>query len=395
MEFRYKGYDENGKRVAGRVEGESAADAVRTLRTQGVFVRSVAPAASLVRPLTKVSRAALWRELGALLEAGLPADSALALLRRRENGAEAAALARIEDGIAKGRGFAAAIDDANVGASAFESAALASAETGAAIPQTLRRLADGLEKDEETRAAVKAALAYPSFVLALGVAVAFAMAFFVVPEMTAKLAQSGVALPPSSLVVVSCCRFCAFVAAPFAVLLAVGFAAAKAHARSNQGFAIKFDRFIGRMPFAKYRRSVATARFSSVLGVLSGGGAPLADSVALAAAATDRPLVVDAAVKAEEKIRAGISPAEAIAEIPEIGGSLAPWIGVGEAGGCLPAMLEAAARRFSAAASRSLATRLSLLGPALLVAVGVFVLALSLALLLPVLDLSTAAESAF
>ncbi|MBQ7667072.1 MAG: type II secretion system F family protein, partial [Kiritimatiellae bacterium] len=85
----------------------------------------------------------------------------------------------------------------------------------------------------------------------------------------------------------------------------------------------------------------------------------------------------------------------AIAAMPEIGPALAPWVDVGEAGGCLPQMLEAAAKRQGALAARLLSTGLALLGPSLLVAVGAFVLALSLALLVPVLRLSTAAQPVF
>ena len=115
----------------------------------------------------------------------------------------------------------------------------------------------------------------------------------------------------------------------------------------------------------------------------------------MSAAATGRPCVEDAAREGAARIRAGKSPSAAIAAMPEVGEALAPWVEVGEAGGCLPRMLEAAARRQGALASRILGTRLALLGPVLLAAVGAFVLALSLALLVPVLQLSTAAEASF
>ena len=216
MEFRYKGYTSDGASAAGRIESPDAAAAARELRGRGVFVRAVSPVSASARPLGASARAALWRELAALLAAGLPADAALALLRRRADGAEAAAAARIEEGVRSGRGFAAAIKGADAGAGAFECAALASAEAGAALPAMLSRLADGLEAREEARAAVRAALAYPCFVLALGVAVALGMALFVVPTMSAKLAESGLEMPRSSLAIVGACRFAAFVLVPTA-----------------------------------------------------------------------------------------------------------------------------------------------------------------------------------
>ena len=391
MEFRYKGYTESGAAVSGRVEAPDAAAAARDLRARGVFVRSAVPVAASARPLGASARAALWRELGALLAAGLPADGALALLRRRADGAEAAAAARIEDGIRSGLGFAAAIEKAGVGAGAFESAAMASAEAGATLPAMLSRLADGLEAREEARAAVRAALAYPCFVLALGASVALGMALFVVPAMSAKLAESGIAMPRSSLAVVAACRFAAFVLVPAAASAAALAAAARLRARRDRAFAVALDRALSRAPFSRYRATVAAERFASVLGVMVSGGSPLADAVPLAAAGTGRPWIGEKALAAAAAIRAGQSPADALAALPEIGPELAQWVATGEAGGCLPAMLDAASRRLAARASRTLSTRLALLGPALLALVGAFVLALSLALLLPVLRISTAA----
>ena len=91
MEFRYKGYDESGRSVTGRIDAESEHALARKLREGGVFLRSAAKTGASRMALPAADRAALWRELGALLEAGLAADAALALLRRRSGGAEAAA----------------------------------------------------------------------------------------------------------------------------------------------------------------------------------------------------------------------------------------------------------------------------------------------------------------
>ena len=68
---------------------------------------------------------------------------------------------------------------------------------------------------------------------------------------------------------------------------------------------------------------------------------------------------------------------------------LAPGGRVGEAGGCLPQMLDAASSRLRARWERTLSTRLALLGPVLLAVVGLFVLALALGLVLPLLRVAS------
>ncbi|MBR1609560.1 MAG: type II secretion system F family protein, partial [Kiritimatiellae bacterium] len=108
--------------------------------------------------------------------------------------------------------------------------------------------------------------------------------------------------------------------------------------------------------------------------------------------AMGRPSLEKEALAAAERVRAGEALAQAVSAIPYVGPELARWAAVGEAGGCLPKMLGAAAARLKARWERVLAMRLAMLEPVLLAAIGAFVFALALALLLPVLDMAKAAS---
>ena len=252
----------------------------------------------------------------------------------------------------------------------------------------LARLADYLEAEEEARGKVRSALIYPCFVLTLGIIVAAVMLGVVVPKTSAMLQEAGMALPASSRWLVQGARLLVWGLLPTLSALLALFAGAKYHARRHPAEAPKLDRLLLRLPGMGPARLRAAQRFASVLGMLLESGMTVPDALPLAAASTGRPFLEEAVRQANLRVQGGESPARALADIPVLGPELTQWLRVGEAGGCLPAMLSVAAGRLGSRADRALSARLALLEPSLLAAVGLFTLALALALLLPVLNLT-------
>ena len=391
MLFAYQGYTAAGANARGTVEAPDEREALRLLQARGVFARSLA-APRPPRPLRGSARAALYRGLGALLAAGLPLDRALDMLGSEDAAPDAAAaLARVRADVREGAPLARALAAAGAGADGFERAALASAERTASLPAALERLASLLEAREAARGRVRGALVYPSFVLALGFAVAGVMLGFVVPRTTAALAESGLPMPAASRWLVAGAKTAAFALAPLALGALAALAAAKARARRSPAAARALDRFLLRLPLLRAGRLAAAERFASVLGALAAGGTPVPEAMPLAAAATGHPWIQARLAEAAVRVEAGEPLAAALGGVPLVGPELAPWARIGEAGGCLPAMLDAAAARLRGRWERWLSVRLALLEPALLAGVGLFVLALALALVLPVLQLARTA----
>lgn len=386
MLFAYQAYTRDGAAVRGALEAGDEREASRLLLAQGLYAKRIAPAPA-PRPLRASARAALYRELGALLGAGLTLDRALALLAEQLPDA-AAALERLREGVRAGRGLAQPLAELGAGATAYERAALASAERSASLPAMLTRLADYLEAEEEASGKVRSALIYPCFVLTLGIIVAAVMLGVVVPKTSAMLQEAGMALPASSRWLVQGARLLVWGLLPTLAALLALFAGAKYHVRRHPAEAPKLDRLLLRLPGMGPARLRAAQRFASVLGMLLESGMTVPDALPLAAASTGRPFLEEAVRQANLRVQGGESPARALSDIPVLGPELTQWLRVGEAGGCLPAMLSVAAGRLGARADRALSARLALLEPSLLAAVGLFTLALALALLLPVLNLT-------
>ena len=70
-----------------------------------------------------------------------------------------------------------------------------SGEAGGVLEKTLMRLAEFRNKEEETRAKITSALAYPVFIIIIGIATIFVLFIFVIPRMTALFGEMGQTMP--------------------------------------------------------------------------------------------------------------------------------------------------------------------------------------------------------
>lgn len=385
--FRYHGLDASGARRDGLVEAESEKDALRLLSGKGVFADRVeALSGGAAGGLSSTRRAVFYRGLATLLKAGLPLDRALGLLMGE--GADAAAnvaLAPIRDAVCEGKTFAAAVAESEPRLAGYERAMLEAAERTGALPEMLLRIADFQESRRAMAEKLRSAAEYPCFVLGLGVLVAFLMLGVMVPMAQKSLATAGVALPRMSLAIVSGARVFAWVVGVLLIALVLAGVALSMRCRKSVATRERVGRALLRAPLAgRALRALAVQRFSETLSALIRAGVPLVEGFGLAGASTGNAWVAREAAEQAEEIRSGCRVSEGVAGIPELSGALREWVRVGEAGGCLDAMLDVAAERSGAVWNRACERALSLFGPVVLVCVGVFVLAVALAVLLPV-----------
>ena len=394
--FRYRGYAANGAAREGLVEAENARLAVAELSRRGIFAESVERVSLAGAGLSPARRAAFYRGLSALLDAGLPLDRALSMLMGEDAAtgaaadATASALAPVRDAVCEGRSFSSAMTEAGGARMAsYEGAMLEAAERTGSLAPMLGRLADFLEARLAMAERLRAAAAYPCFVLFLGVAVAFLMLGVLVPSAQKSLASAGLGLPPTSVAIVAVARWAAWIGSALVAAAAIAAVAVSARCRKSPALRERIARaIVGWRPLRRPLRALAAHRFSTTLSALLRAGVPLVDALPLAGDASGNAWIARAVAGQAEEVRQGKSVSAAIADIPELAPWLAEWTRVGEAGGCLDAMLDVAAARSGAAWDRFCERALALFGPVVLVAVGVFVLLVALAVLLPVTAMS-------
>jgi general secretion pathway protein F len=140
--------------------------------------------------------------------------------------------------------------------------------------------------------------------------------------------------------------------------------------------------------FGRSVRMAETARFSHTLAILARGGVPLLSALDSASRSMTNLVMRGAAQSVTARVREGASLARALAETHAFSPLLVSLVESGEVSGRLAEMLERAARLEDQARERRLAIALAVLEPALILMMGVFVLLIVLAMLLPIIEIN-------
>lgn len=397
--FRYRGYETSGRVRQGFLEALDRKDAREKLAARGVLAESVDPVfedgaspSRRARASFGVGlRATFYRELGALLKAGIPLTAALdLLLETPEQERQASRIALLRDRIREGQTLARGLTEASPQVSMFERAALEAGERSGHLDATLDQLADYLEGQSRLRESLTSALLYPCLVVVLAFLVAVGLLGFVLPMLSGLFKESGATLPWLTRALLAVSR-----SLPIwlpALLLSLFLMFAWLRRRWHSDLSVQRDglRRLDRLPlYRQGARTLASLRFARTLVLLMRGGVSAVDALELAGLATGNAWVAELVREQADAVKHGVSLSNAIRAVPPLE-SLSGWIKAGEASGDLTALLDKAADRLQQRWQTYLTRTTSLLEPVLILMVGAFVLLIALAILLPVLSLNSA-----
>ncbi|MFT5121472.1 MAG: general secretion pathway protein F [Kiritimatiellia bacterium] len=396
--FEYRGYTEAGHAAKGMVQAFDLKDARERLSRQGVLTRTIQPAGtkrgsrSRKRLFDANTRSLIYREMAALIKAGLPLDQAFdILIDTPELGRNTGILAGVRDAIREGASLATAMGDAHPQVTDFERAMIEVGETTGKLHASIDHLAAFLEEDQVVREKVQTALVYPLVVLTLAAIAMIILVTVMFPAFSKVLLSMDVELPWVTRMMMGAGQLMNGPGLLVLPIAAIGIAWMFRRARTHEGSRAKWDQRMFRWPVAgRIYTSLVNLRFARTLSLMLEGGIPVTESVALAGKATGSLWVGQLAAAQAETIRHGGSLADAVSAIPPLSETLPGWIRAGEASGEVPGLLLNAARRYQQAWERSIARMLSLMEPVIILVVGLFVLMIALAVLLPLLTLNKA-----
>ena len=221
---------------------------------------------------------------------------------------------------------------------------------------------------------------------------AFAIVIFlltyVVPQIVSVFANTKQKLPMLTVIMLAISDFVRSYGWLVAIVV-VAFAFAWRQALKNPEFKMRWHTWLLVAPmFGKFERSLNTARFSSTLAITTGSGVPI-----LKALQTSRETLSNVAMRAQveeatNSVREGVSLARALSAHKHFPPMMIHMIRAGEVTGELPAMLERAAAAQEQDLERRALTMANLLEPLLILAMGVVVLLIVLAVLMPIIEIN-------
>lgn len=391
--FRYSGKTAPDAVRRGVVEAGDRAAALAKLTADGCFpirLEEIRPRDSFNRAGGISSRAlgAFTRGLADLLDAGLTLPQALKAVERQTDSPRLGAVlaevgARVEDGTALADALVSRRDlfsDVYIGM-------VRAGEAGAFLSDSLSRLADMAEQDEELAARVKTALAYPLLVLATGGATVLFLLLYVVPKLAGVFEEMGQSLPLVTRILVSVSGAARSGGGVLALAGAVGIALWAW--RSGKINRTAFGRVWRRWPGARaWAQKAGLARFTRTLAVLLAGGLPLLEALRASAEVVGDPALRERADEARRWVAQGHGLAQGFgaAGFPA---EVVHRIAVGEEGRRLVPSLEKVAGSLERQRDRALKVFVSLLEPTLILAVGGVIAVIVLGMLLPIFQLSS------
>lgn len=393
--FQYKGiHSASGRSTKGLVEALDIKDAREKLKRDGVLTQKISQSGGgktrRGNLFDLATRSHLYRELGAMLHAGLPLDQAMNLLiETPELGDNANVLAMARDKLKEGRPLADALSESSSKVTRFEHSVIEVGERAGTLDSALDKLAEFLEREQTIRDRVKAAMVYPSVVFGFAILVAVAVLGIMLPNFQKLLDKMNVELPFITRAVIAFGDVMRWAGPILLVLLGLAAFWLWKRLESSPSFRAKLNRQLFRVPLVGgAMEALVNLRFSRTLGLLLRGGVPVTEGLSLAGRASGSPWVAELADHESTEVAGGSNLADALARIPPLSGSLPGWVRAGEASGDLPRLLDCAAERYERTWDRKVSRILDLLQPILILIVGGFVLLVALAILLPVLSLN-------
>jgi general secretion pathway protein F len=266
---------------------------------------------------------------------------------------------------------------------------VAAGEQSGALGIVLEKLADDLEERQTLKAKLVGATLYPAIVSLIAVVIVIFLVTYVVPQVASVFTSSKRALPMLTVAMLAISAFVRSYGWLVALLLGAGFGMLTLSLR-NAAFRERFDAGWLDLPLVgRLARGYNAARFSSTLAMLAGAGVPILKALQAAAETLSNRAMRADAMDALVQVREGAPLASALAGKKRFPGLLAMFARLGEQTGTLPQMLSRASQQLGAEVQRRALALATILEPLLIVAMGVVVMLIVLAVLLPIIQLNT------
>ncbi len=389
--FAYIARDTGGKQVTGTLAGPTRQIVLAELQSRSlapVSVREVHEQQLMKRRISLRQRSIAYRQLSDLLRAGVPLLRALRILGRSKAFPRLARImSKVADNVADGSRFADAMTDRGEVFPIMEIAMIRAGERGGFLEPVLVRLGIFLEKQADMKGKVIGNLVYPVVLLTVGFIIIAVFLIFVVPKFRDFYSRIELPLPTRMILGGSdvLASYWMFVLGALAFVIGLWF-----WLRNRMDFRRETERLLLRIPkYGPLRQSIAVARFTRILGTLLGNGVPMLTAMKISRDAAGQILLAEAIDEATIAIEAGQTLTGPLARSGMLGEEVIEMISVGESANNLPDVLITIADTIDKRIDRLLTILMRLMEPLLLMMLGGAVFFMFVALIVPMLRMSS------
>jgi general secretion pathway protein F len=403
--YAYKGVNNSGKSVNGTREAESPKAIKLILRREGVFLtefnetgpvkkksaRKSFDSSLFAERVNSQDLAVATRQLATLVGAGIPLVSSLnALIEQIDNQTLKGILAAVKQRVNEGASLGDALGEHPKVFSGLYTNMVRAGESSGALDVVLNRLADFTENQAQLRSKLVGTMVYPMLMLVMAVGVTAMLFVFVIPKISKIFASQRMALPIPTQILIGTSNFLTAYWPFLLLLLGFGGWGFRRYIRSEKGKP-HWDRFTLNAPlFGGLVRMIAITRFCKTLGTLLASGVPLLTAFDIVKNVLENTVLTDVVDTVRDCVKEGdtiAAPLKRSGEFPPI---VTHMIDIGEKSGELEPMLMNVAASYDVQVEAKLRAMTSILEPIIIVVMGVVVACIVFAILMPMLQMSSA-----
>jgi len=399
--FEYQALDRDGRSVKGVLEGDAERQVRVALREKGLTplqvtpIRSSAGSASqrrfsLRRGISGSDLAIITRQFSTLVRAGLTIEECLnALIEQTESAQVRAVLAGVRGRVLEGQSLATGLGNFPDAFPDIYRNMVDAGEQSGRLDDVLERLADYTENRQALQRKVLLAFIYPTILTVVALSVVGFLMVYVVPQVTRVFENTGQTLPLVTRILIGMSDFVRAVGIWWLIGAVAAIVAARL-ALKQPDLRRRWHRFQLRMPVVgRMLRGVNAARLTSTLGILTASGIPLLGAMQSAVQVVTNIPMRNAVEAALRQVREGVGLARALGKSKLFPPLVIHLIASGEASGQLAMMLMRAAETQQRELESWVAGMIAILEPLLILTMGLIVLFIVLAILLPIFDMNT------
>jgi general secretion pathway protein F len=400
-QFRYRAVSASGEIVQGEMEAASLDEVIVRLQDQGHTPLEAKPAdaagsgggfAGFLKrgPFSGDQLAQFTHQLATLLGAGQPLDRALGILMDLPEGEHAKKLIeRVRDRVRGGTPLSQAMDEEHGVFPKLYIALVRAGEVGGSLEDTLRRLADYLERTQALRGSIINALIYPAFLMVGVFGSLLLLLTYVVPQFVPIFQDMQVPIPLITRAVLALGTTLQDWWWLIVAIIVGGIFVWRSRMRDPAQRMAWHERLLKMRVVGPLVLKVETARLARTLGTLVKNGVPLLSALSIARMVTSNRALDESLVQATDMVKGGNGLSLALGQSQRFPRLAIQMVQVGEEAGQLDTMLLKVADTFEMESRRAIDRLLAALVPTLTIVMTFFVAIIMAAILLPLLSLTS------
>lgn len=397
--FEYLALTDNGRRQKGVLEADTARQVRSQLRDKSLTPLEVYPVVrkdktqknrfKLGGSIKTSDLALVTRQLATLVEAAIPVEESLkAVSEQVERPKIKSMLLAIRARVVEGHTLADALSEFPQAFDHLFRSMVSAGEKSGHLGPVLIRLADFIESRQQLKSKIRIAMIYPITLIVVALSVVIGLLAYVVPDIVKQFDDLGGELPVLTRAMLAISDFILNYGI-FVLAIIVGLIVFWRWYLSDVERLKGYHRFLLTLPVVgKVIRGLNSARFARTLAILTSSGIPVLEGMRISGQVLTNLNMRESVKEAAVRVSEGASLKQSLTETGQFPPMMLHMIASGENSGELEAMLEKTASSQELEFENLSTIALALFEPFIIIVMGIMILMIVLAILLPIFDMN-------